>query len=99
MAIILLTHIPDMLKNYYGERALAELRTLGEVRLNETGKVLDAGALATAAKGCDIIISDRQTAAPAEFFTQADDALIAFLRVAVDIRNIDVAAASAKGIL
>jgi len=99
MAKIFLTHIPDMLRNYYGERALAELRTLGTVRLNETGQVLDAKALAREAKGCDIIISDRQTAGPAEFFALADDTLVAFLRVAVDIRNIDVPAASAKGIL
>jgi D-3-phosphoglycerate dehydrogenase len=99
MATILLTHIPDMLANYYGERALAELRTLGTVRLNDTGKVYDAAALAKAAKGCDIIVSDRQTAGPAEFFAQAPDEVAAFLRVAIDIRNIDVPAASAKGIL
>jgi D-3-phosphoglycerate dehydrogenase len=98
VAKIFLTHIPDMLANYYGERALDELRQLGDVRLNETGKVVDARALAQAAAGCQIIVSDRQTAGPAEFFAQAPD-LVAFLRVAVDIRNIDVAAASAQGIL
>jgi D-3-phosphoglycerate dehydrogenase len=95
---ILLTHIPDMLANYYGARALAALRELGKVRLNDTGKVLDAKALAQAARGCEIVVSDRQTPGPAEFFAGAPD-LVAFLRVAVDIRNIDVAAASAHGIL
>ena len=98
MPTILLTHIPDMLANYYGARALAALRELGEVRLNDTGKVLDAKALAQAARGCEIVVSDRQTPGPAEFFAGAPD-LVAFLRVAVDIRNIDVAAASAHGIL
>lgn len=98
MLKIFLTHIPDMLKNYYGERALAELRKLGDVRLNDTGQVLDAKALAQAAHGCEIVVSDRQTAGPAEFFPLAND-LVAFLRVAVDIRNVDVAAASAQGIL
>jgi D-3-phosphoglycerate dehydrogenase len=98
MTKILLTHIPDMLANYYGARALGELRKLGEVKLNETGRVLDAGALAEAARGCAIVVSDRQTPGPAEFFAQARD-LVAFLRVAVDIRNIDVAAASREGIL
>ena len=98
MARILLTHIPDMLANYYGERALAELRKLGDVRLNETDKVLDAGALAKAARGRDFVITDRQTPGPAEFFAQAPDC-IAFLRVAIDIRNIDVPAASKEGIL
>jgi D-3-phosphoglycerate dehydrogenase / 2-oxoglutarate reductase len=95
---IFLTHIPDMLKNYYGERALAELRKLGEVRLNQTAKVLDAKALAQAARGCEFIISDRQTPGPAAFFPLVPD-LVAFLRVAVDIRNIDVQAASAQGVL
>jgi D-3-phosphoglycerate dehydrogenase len=95
---IFLTHTPDMLANYYGERALAALRELGDVRFNETGRVLDARALSEAARGCAIIVSDRQTAGPAEFFAEAPD-LVAFLRVAVDIRNIDVDAASAQGIL
>jgi hypothetical protein len=43
---IFLTHVPDMLRNYYGERAVAALRELGEVRINDTGRVLDAEALA-----------------------------------------------------
>jgi D-3-phosphoglycerate dehydrogenase len=95
---IFLTHVPDMLENYYGPRALAEMRKLGDVRLNESGKVLDANALAAAAKGCEIIVSDRQTPGPADFFPLAPDCC-AFLRVAVDIRNIDVAAASREGVL
>src|SRR5437660_1914318 len=95
---IFLTHVPDMLENYYGPRALAEMRKLGEVRLNETGKVLDAKALADAAKGCEIIVSDRQTPGPAEFFSAVSNCC-AFLRVAVDIRNIDVDAASREGVL
>jgi D-3-phosphoglycerate dehydrogenase len=68
------------------------------VKLNETGRVLDAKALAEAARGCEIIVSDRQTAGPAELFPLLPD-LVAFLRVAIDIRNIDVAAASAHGVL
>src|SRR6476646_3143885 len=95
---IFLTHVPDMLENYYGTRALAEMRKLGEVRTNTTGKVLDAKALADAAKGCEIIVSDRQPPGPAEFFPLAPDCC-AFLRVAVDIRNIDVEASSREGVL
>jgi D-3-phosphoglycerate dehydrogenase len=98
MMRIFLTHVPDMLENYYGPRALAEMRKLGEVRTNQSGKVLDAKALAEAAKGCEIIVSDRQTPGPAEFFPLAPDCC-AFLRVAVDIRNIDVDAASREGVL
>jgi D-3-phosphoglycerate dehydrogenase len=100
MPAIFLTHTPDMLANYYGARALAALRKLGEVRLNPgADQVLDARALVKAAGDCAIIVSDRQTAGPGEFFDAAPDTLVAFLRVAVDIRNIDVGAASAKGIL
>src|SRR2546430_17687009 len=95
---IFLTHVPDMLENYYGPRALAAMRKLGEVRLNESGKVLDAKGLAAAAKDCELIVSDRQTPGPAEFFPLAPDCC-AFLRVAVDIRNIDLAAASPEGVL
>jgi D-3-phosphoglycerate dehydrogenase len=97
MALILLTHTPDMLRNYYGPRALEELRALGEVRLN-SGGVLDTEALIEGARGCDIVVSDRQTPGEARFFAEARD-IAAFLRVAVDIRNIDVAAASRHGIL
>jgi hypothetical protein len=42
MARIFLTHVPDMLRNYYGERAVAALRELGELRINDTGRALDA---------------------------------------------------------
>lgn len=98
MVRILLTHTPDMLENYYGPRALAALRELGDVRLNLMGAVLDTEALLAAAKGCEIVVSDRQTPGEARFFEGAVDTA-AFLRVAVDIRNIDVAAASRQGIL
>jgi D-3-phosphoglycerate dehydrogenase len=98
MPRIFLTHIPEMLENYYGDRAVSALRELGEVRFNPGTDVLDAGTLADAARGCDIIVSDRQTAGPAEFFARAPD-VVAFLRCAIDIRNIDVAAASAAGVL
>ncbi len=98
MARIFLTHIPHMLQNYYGERAVAALRKLGEVVINPGDQVLGAKALFEASKGCDIIVSDRQTPGPKEFFDMGPDA-VAFLRCAVDIRNIDVAAASKQGIL
>jgi D-3-phosphoglycerate dehydrogenase / 2-oxoglutarate reductase len=98
MARIFLTHIPHMLQNYYGERAVAALRKLGDVTINPGTEVLDAKALFEASKGCDIIVSDRQTPGPGAFFEMGPDA-VAFLRCAVDIRNIDVPAASKQGIL
>lgn len=98
MARIFLTHVPDMLANYYGPRAVAALEKLGEVRINRTGRVLTAETLAQAARGCEVVVSDRQTPGEAAFFANAPD-LVAFLRCAIDIRNIDVAAASAAGVL
>jgi D-3-phosphoglycerate dehydrogenase / 2-oxoglutarate reductase len=98
MVSVFLTHVPDMLANYYGERALAALKSHAEVTTNPTGEVLAGKALAQAARGSEIIVSDRQTPGPAELFRDAPD-LVAFLRCAVDIRNVDVAAASAAGIL
>jgi hypothetical protein len=71
---IFLTHTPHMLANYYGERALAELRQHGEVRLNETGRVLDDPlALAEAAGDARIVVADRQTPAPATSSTRCRD--------------------------
>ncbi|MGL4290846.1 MAG: NAD(P)-dependent oxidoreductase, partial [Phreatobacter sp.] len=78
--------------------AVAALRDMAEVTINPTGKVLDAEALAEVAAGAAIIVSDRLTPGYGAFFKKAPD-LVAFLRCAVDIRNVDVAEASAQGIL
>ncbi|WP_418316272.1 hydroxyacid dehydrogenase [Piscinibacter sakaiensis] len=98
MARIFLSFTPGARANYYGDKALAGLRALGEVRLNERDQPLDAAALAAAAEGCNVIVSDRATAAPAELFAACPQ-LAVFQRCAMDIRNIDVAAASAHGVL
>ncbi len=98
MATIFLTHPAEARALYYSGEALARLRELGEVRLNETCKPLDPQRLIELAQGCKIIVSDRATAAPAEVFAGLGD-LVAFVRCAVDIRNVDVGAASAHGVL
>jgi D-3-phosphoglycerate dehydrogenase len=95
---ILLTHSPEARANYYGERALAGLRAAGEVKLNQTPHSLEGEALIAAAEDCDLIVSYRQSPAPAALFERLPR-LIAFLRCAIDIRNIDVAAASKAGVL
>jgi D-3-phosphoglycerate dehydrogenase / 2-oxoglutarate reductase len=95
---ILLTHTPEMRANYYGERALAGLRSLGEVRLVDSVTALTPEALIGLAGGVDVVVADRLTTGPAIIFTSLPN-LKAFLRCAVDIRNIDVAAASAVGVL
>jgi D-3-phosphoglycerate dehydrogenase len=98
MARIFLTHPEDALANYYGARSLAALRAVGEVRLNTAGRELTTRELAAAARGCELIISYRQTPGEAELFANCPD-LVAFSRCAIDIRNIDVSAASRAGIL
>ena len=95
---VFLTHTPDMLANYYGPRAVAALEAMADVAINPTGRVLDGEDLAQAAAGAAIIVSDRMTVGSAALFRAAPD-LVAFLRCAVDIRNIDVAAASEAGVL
>lgn len=95
---ILLTHTPAALANYYGDVALAALRKFGEVRLHTGDAPLDTPALIALARDCQVIVSDRQTTGPAEVFAALPE-LTAFLRCAMDIRNIDVAAASAAGVL
>jgi D-3-phosphoglycerate dehydrogenase len=99
MARIFLSHTPDMLQHYYGVRALAALRELGEVVLNDTGAVLDDSlVLAKLVQGSDILVADRQTPVPALFF-ETISSLKAVCRVGVDIRNIDVEAATRHGVL
>src|SRR5580765_8035893 len=98
MSRILLTHSPDTLVNYYGARALAGLKALGDVILNLNEKPLEGESLVQAAAGCDLVVSYRQSPAPAALFERLPR-LVAFLRCAIDIRNVDVAAASEAGVL
>jgi D-3-phosphoglycerate dehydrogenase len=95
---VLLAHTPQMRSQYYGERSLAGLRAVAEVKLHEGDVALDAEHLVKAAADVDIIVADRLTQGPGEIFPRLPK-LRAFVRCAVDIRNIDVAAASAAGVL
>jgi D-3-phosphoglycerate dehydrogenase / 2-oxoglutarate reductase len=97
-AQVLLTHGPNALANYYGERALAALRTVADVQLHASDAPWSVDSLAAAAQHCDVVVSDRRAEAPAVLL-QRLPRLVAFVRCAVDIRNIDVPAASALGIL
>jgi D-3-phosphoglycerate dehydrogenase len=95
---LLLTHTPAMRDNYYGPRALAALRERVEVICHEGTQTLCTQDLVAAARDVDYVIADRATPAPGAIFA-ALPRLKAFLRCAVDIRNIDVDAASAAGVL
>jgi D-3-phosphoglycerate dehydrogenase len=95
---VLLTHTPEMRAAIYPDAALAALRAVARVRLHEGAVPLAGRALAEAAAGCQLIVADRATPGEAATFANAPE-LIAFLRNAVDISTIDVAAASAQGVL
>ncbi len=97
-ATILLTHTPRMRRDYYGARALEGLRALGTVILHEHDEPLGGESLVAAARGVRIIVADRNTPGAGAVFERSSD-LVAFVRCAVDIRNVDVAAASAHGVL
>ena len=88
---VLLTHPPQA-------RSLAELRAIADVTLHEGNVALDPGSLIAAAAAVDVIVADRLTAAPAAVFASLSQ-LRAFVRCAVDIRNVDVPAATAAGVL
>ena len=98
MKTVLITHTPTALDNYFGPRAVAALEAVATVRRNPGNLPLDAAALIAAGRDCDVIIADRQTEGAGEVFRSLPK-LVAFARCAVDIRNIDVAAASQQGIL
>ncbi len=96
--IIFLAHTPAMRRNYYGEAALAGLRALGDLRLHDDDAPLDPARLVAAAADATVIVADRMTEGPGSVFA-ALPRLSAFVRVAVDIRNVDVPGASAAGVL
>jgi D-3-phosphoglycerate dehydrogenase len=95
---VLLTHTPEFRRQYYGERSLAGLQAVADVKLHEASDALDAAGLIEAARDVDIIVVDRVTEGRPEIFPRLPK-LRAFIRCAVDIRNIDVGAASAAGVL
>jgi D-3-phosphoglycerate dehydrogenase / 2-oxoglutarate reductase len=98
MIKVLLTHTPQARRQYYGERSLNGLQALAQVALHDADDALDAVGLIEAARDVDIIVADRLTEGPGEIFAGLPK-LRAFVRCAVDIRNIDVDAASAAGVL
>ena len=95
---LLLTHVPQARRQYYGARALTRLQELVEVTLHEGAAPLDPQGVIGMARGVDFIIPDRATAIPAEVF-EGLPRLKVVMRSAIDIRNIDVAAASKAGVL
>src|SRR5229473_5357624 len=90
--------MPLARRQYYGARALARLHELAEVVLHEGEAPLDPGGLIAAAREVDLIIADRATPVPGAVFSSLPR-LKVVMRSAIDIRNIDLAAASKAGVL
>ena len=98
MKKLLLTHAPLARRQYYGTRALTRLQELVEVVLHEGEVPLDPQDVIAMARGVDFIVADRATAIPAIVF-ESLPGLRVVMRSAIDIRNIDVAAATKAGVL
>lgn len=98
MTRVFVTHPTGKLAQYFGPNATRALQAIAEVRFNPEPYELPTASLIAAAQGCDALIAYRQTPGPEALF-QALPQLAAFIRCAVDIRTVDVAAASAHGVL
>jgi len=98
MATVLVTHPHSRLPTYFGDRALSELRGIAQVRLNPTDQDWQGADLVAAAQGCEVVIAYRQTPFDAAVLAALPD-VWAVCRCAMDIRTIDVAAASHQGIM
>jgi D-3-phosphoglycerate dehydrogenase len=95
---IYLSFAPAARALYFGDRAVAGLRALGDLRLNDAADMPTDAVLIDALRGIQVVISDRRIAGSATLFAACPNLLV-FQRCAIDIRNIDVAAASAAGVL
>jgi D-3-phosphoglycerate dehydrogenase len=93
-----LTHTDEELRLYYDLDALGALPGEGTVRRNALGRRLTPAELAREAAGCAVIISEWETGADATLFAALPE-LVAFVRCGVEHRNVDVAAATAAGVL
>jgi len=98
MTTVFVSHPQSKLAHYFGDRAISALRAVAEVRFNPGDTDLASGELAALAADCEVIISYRQTAGDEALFA-ALPRLLAFVRCAIDIRNINVPAASRHGVL
>lgn len=95
---VFLTHTDEDLRLYYDAAALAVLGELADVRRNPLARHLTTGELGKHAAGCAVILSEWATGADAALLARLP-ALEAFVRCGVEHRNVDVAAASAAGVL
>ena len=98
MTRVFVTHPADKQEQYFGTKATNALRAIAEPHFNPEPRDLSTEELIAAASGCAALIAYRQTPGPEALFRNLPD-LVAFIRCAVDIRTVDVEAASAQGVL
>jgi D-3-phosphoglycerate dehydrogenase len=98
MTRILLTHPVPIRPHYFPPTSVEALARLGELKTNEGDAEWSVDELIEQARDCDIVVNYRETPAGAQVFDSLPS-LKAWVRVAVDIRNIDLAAASRNGVL
>ena len=97
MLKIFLSHNPEDLEVYF-KKAYSALKEQCKVIVNPKDRNLNTEEVIEAAHGCQVVICHRATHGKAAIFENLPD-LAVFLRPQVDISDIDVAAASANGIL
>ena len=95
---LLLTHVPLARRQYYGARALARLQELVEVVLHEGEAPLDPQGVIAAGPGRRFHHRRPRHAGAGRDLRRPARASVV-MRSAIDIRNIDVAAASQAGVL
>ena len=98
MARIVLTHPRSDRRDKYGDAAVAGLNALGDLVVHDGDEALTVDQLIRLASDADVIVLDRMVPGESRLFA-ALPKLVAVHRAAMDIRNIDVAAASAAGVL
>jgi D-3-phosphoglycerate dehydrogenase / 2-oxoglutarate reductase len=98
MTRVFVSHPADKLAYYFGDKAVAALANVADAKYNPEPRELTTPELVAAAQGCQALIAYRQTPGPVQLF-QGLPELAAFVRCAIDVRTVDIAAASAHGVL
>ena len=98
MQTVFITHPTHKFDTYFGQTALAQLQKIARVRCNPTQDDLEGEALLQHIEDCAVVIAYRQTPFDRQVLAAMQE-VVAVVRCAVDIRTIDVDAASAQGIL
>ena len=98
MQTVFITHPTHKFDTYFGQTALAQLQKIARVRCNPTQDDLEGDVLLQYIKDCAVVIAYRQTPFDQRVFAAMPE-VVAVVRCAVDIRTINVEAASEQGIL